>query len=393
VEVTRLRWSYDAGAAVTSPALLGDGTPVVGVDGTTNQLRSVNAANGTEKWKATLAKTGETSGQPATTAPSVGTQAIWVGSGDGRVYAVKPADGSLWGYCPAGAADAGMVFTPAVGKGIPEVAYAGNANGNILISTMPNGASHFKCDSKSSDHPIVAAPVLGKLGNTAYLYAGTADPGSPNTSYVEIFAIDSHDPTLLSHDAFNGPIHDDVPGPLAVRAGLAVALSATGSKGGIDFLNWTGSAFSYNPEVALTTAIPTTMALASGAVFAGTRASGIYSFDLGGSAWSLVPLASLSGAVTGLALGTGNTIYAVTSSGSVYALDGSGTTLWSRALGASQLDFPNIAPAASTNALPTLYAGSQEGKLYAVVVDADLDPSAPWPEAHHDPQNTGSAVP
>ena len=32
-----------------------------------------------------------------------------------------------------------------------------------------------------------------------------------------------------------------------------------------------------------------------------------------------------------------------------------------------------------------------DGKLYAVVVDGQLDVTAPWPKAFHDPRNTSNA--
>ncbi len=54
------------------------------------------------------------------------------------------------------------------------------------------------------------------------------------------------------------------------------------------------------------------------------------------------------------------------------------------------LSFPAVAPAAP-GGLPTAYAGSQDGKLYAVVVDGPLDATAPWPKAHHDLANTANA--
>jgi hypothetical protein len=79
-------------------------------------------------------------------------------------------------------------------------------------------------------------------------------------------------------------------------------------------------------------------------------------------------------------------------------VDATGKTVWSTAtevtppLGAVSLSFPAIAPAASADTLPTLYTGSADGKLYAVVVDSGLDTTSPWPKSHHDLRNTGNAA-
>ena len=43
--------------------------------------------------------------------------------------------------------------------------------------------------------------------------------------------------------------------------------------------------------------------------------------------------------------------------------------------------------------MSTAYVASASGKLFAVVVDGQLDASAPWPKAFHDPKNTNRAGP
>ena len=51
-------------------------------------------------------------------------------------------------------------------------------------------------------------------------------------------------------------------------------------------------------------------------------------------------------------------------------------------------------PAGQTGAaMSTAYVASANGKLFAVVVDGELDASAPWPKAFHDPKNTNRAGP
>jgi hypothetical protein len=93
---------------------------------------------------------------------------------------------------------------------------------------------------------------------------------------------------------------------------------------------------------------------------------------------------------------SGVVVYAVSATGALDAITDAGIVKWSvpeaSSLGSFPLTFPTIAPApAGSNTLPTLYVGSGEGKLYAVVVDKGLDPASPWPKSHHDIRNTGNA--
>ncbi|HEX7624632.1 MAG TPA: PQQ-binding-like beta-propeller repeat protein [Anaeromyxobacteraceae bacterium] len=119
-------------------------------------------------------------------------------------------------------------------------------------------------------------------------------------------------------------------------------------------------------------------------------------------AWSAT--ASLGAAVRGVAISApdvdGVVAYATTAQGQLHAVDKDGRTVWSTSaepapepLGVSALSFPTIAPAdgARAGSLPTLYAGSDDGHVYAVVVDTGLDPASPWPKAHRDLRNTSNA--
>ncbi|MFL5274468.1 MAG: hypothetical protein ACJ79E_20630 [Anaeromyxobacteraceae bacterium] len=86
-----------------------------------------------------------------------------------------------------------------------------------------------------------------------------------------------------------------------------------------------------------------------------------------------------------------------TNAGKVFALGDDGTTKWQATLpSATQLRAGNIftppsQPAGST--LSYAYFSSGNGRLFAVIVDGQLDASAPWPKAFHDPRNTNHAGP
>jgi len=60
-------------------------------------------------------------------------------------------------------------------------------------------------------------------------------------------------------------------------------------------------------------------------------------------------------------------------------------------LRAGNLFTPPSQPAGST--VSYAYFSSGNGRLFAVIVDGQLDATAPWPKAFHDPRNTNHAGP
>jgi hypothetical protein len=86
-----------------------------------------------------------------------------------------------------------------------------------------------------------------------------------------------------------------------------------------------------------------------------------------------------------------------TKTGVLYALDGSANEVWRTTLAsAAELRAGNIyTPPGQPpgTVLSTAYFSATNGKLYAVIVDGELDASAPWPKAFHDPRNTNRAGP
>jgi outer membrane protein assembly factor BamB len=86
-----------------------------------------------------------------------------------------------------------------------------------------------------------------------------------------------------------------------------------------------------------------------------------------------------------------------TSTGRLFAVrESDGGIAWSVKLSAAgaALQPANIytSPGQPAGAvMSTAYVSGADGKLYAVVVDGQLDTSAPWPKAFHDPRNTNNA--
>ena len=86
VQVTRLRWEYTAANALTVPAVMEDGTAVMGIANNSNQLLAVRP-DGTKAWSLTVGT------QAVKAAPAVGTRGVWSAGQDG-LLCVAALDGS-----------------------------------------------------------------------------------------------------------------------------------------------------------------------------------------------------------------------------------------------------------------------------------------------------------
>jgi hypothetical protein len=413
VTVTRLRWAYAAGAAVTSPAVMDDGTLVVGLSKKSSQLVGVKP-DGSQAWAATLeAKAG--AGGFVTSAPAVGKKAIWAGSDDGRLYAVSlTGSGPIAnGVCPdAGTtATAGHVFTPLVyqlpsASGVVPDEAAFDASGvvNQFFGLAPSAtACKVVAYSRTSSAHMTTAPVMTKEGFAAFLF----DNANQYFFYLAVFSASSAPGDLTYVDYYG---YDDwVVGVGLDSTGAVLAADHSGNViktfHNADATSWSKvwaavpGNVQYDPE--------TVVVSSADEPIIGGQLFGVGGVDRLTSAGRIVQgwpvsLGAGSSDVTGLALATvdavGVRMYATTSAGDLFALDQNGAVIWSTRSGSSQLlgtdslDFPAIAPPVSGQAMPTLYAGSADGHLYAVVVDSGLDPSSPWPKAHHDLRNTGNAM-
>ncbi len=388
VPVTRLRWVYDAKAdGISSPALNSDGQVLLGVAGTTDQLRSVGP-DGKELWRMTLG------GKGVDAAPSIGPNALWVGSEDGDLYGRK-LDGTLL-TCPAqGQRTPGSLFTPAIRLDPAEAAYTAGSAKN-LYGAAPAGC--FPSPASTGD-AVTTSPVIA--GGKVFVATSAATV----KHFTDALAQDGFEITPFG----DGVFCSDITVPMTVTADgkLVLACGIGQGKSQIHRIDPASGASSYLRTLPSKPA-ESIVILPGGDLAVGTNDGRLYRLTpptTGGSdpwtdAWSPPP--DLGAAVTGVLVATpeqggqGAVVYAVTESGTLHALNAQGATVWSTRddasspLGNFSLRFPTIAPA-QPGELPTLYVGSAEGKLYAVVVDTGLDASSPWPKSHHDLRNTGNA--
>lgn len=367
-KVSRLRWTYAAeGTAVTSPGVLVDGSVVAGVSATTNQLVALAAetlqVSGEVRWRLTVGS------GAITAAPSIGPTAIWVGSQDGRVYAVKH-DGSAI-LNGSGCNTSGAVQgAPALSGATPETAFAGSSAGRLYaVDAVALCAAGPLTDTFSS------APAVDGAGK---ILAATA------TATLRKYSFDG---AALVQD-WNAQVGVNVAAPVAVDAADGVWTGSQDAK-----LNRTTSSGSTSTVKTLGgSIIDSPVILAGGDVVVGDQAKVLHRYRPDGTQiWLDEPV--LDGpALAPLVLAGGDAAFLVpTRAGTLHAVSSDGKVIWSAALGQGALTEGNMyaVPGAATS---IAFFGSAEGKLYAVTVDGHLDAAAPWPKAHHDIRNTGNAA-
>jgi outer membrane protein assembly factor BamB len=379
--VTRLRWATDLRDAaqsalkVTGAAVRPNGDAVVG--GSDGKLHLVTSDG------MVLLPMGISS-FAISSAPSLGASTIWVGSDDGKLYGRVDAD-IIFG-CPASAA-VGSMFTPAVRLTPAESAYSGGSVGKLYGANVDR-----TCFTNTASTAALGASAIIA---TDKLYVLTSD--STLKRYTSTLGDDAWSVSTTSCA--------DVPAPMTYAAGsIFFACGIAGQKAEIHQVDVSTAT---NSLLATLSSKPSASAVILGSdLLLGTNDGKLHRLTPPGAGsgawtdlWSALP--ALSSSVRGVLVaeqdGDGVVAYAVTGDGQLHALDADGHARWSTTgetpspLGISPLTFPTIAPATSASQLPTLYVGSDDGHLYAVVVDSALDPSSPWPKSHHDVRNTGNA--
>jgi outer membrane protein assembly factor BamB len=247
------------------------------------------------------------------------------------------------------------------------------------------------------------------------VFAPKTDVATQTLGYLELYTPDSATPTSLV------PIQPLAQAQFAVGSRITASLVieqggsvlAATQDGAIHRVSKTGTTWG---EVALGSALPqpgVSLAIAQqGELVVGTRegANGGSVHRLrpadGSPVWASPTTLDSSASVKGLLLAvtettgiaSGAVIYATTSKGDLFALDADGQVVWKTQgvlpapLGSESLEFPTVSRVADAAGFFTLYVGSTNGKLYAVIVDTGLDTTAPWPKAHHDLGNTNNAA-
>jgi len=325
-----LKWTFATGNNIFSaPSMAVDGTIYFG--SYDNNLYALNP-NGTKKWAFT------TGGQIEST-PAIGADGtIYVESDN--IYAINPDGTRKW------------VFTSAYGgSSSPAIASDGTiyigSNDDCLYALNPNGTNKWTFHTTDS---VESSPAVGADGT---IYVGAADhhfyainpDGSPKWSFLSAGLVSSSpsigvDGTiyLWQEDgklyAFNsdGSVKWTCAGITSSNNWYSLAIGADGTiySGSTD-----GSLYAINPN--------------------GTKKWAFSPFAPGGTYFAANPVIGADGTIyISLAFGNKSTgVYY----GSQYAVNPNGTQKWAFASGGW---FPSI------GADGTIYAGSTDGKLYAI---------------------------
>ncbi len=345
------KWHFQTGDWIwSSPALASDGTIYVGsLDGKVYAI----TPQGQKKWE--FATGSYVYASPAVAADGT----IYVGSRDFQLYALNPDGTKKWEFAgsvdssPALAQD-GTIYigsTPAtVSTGstpTPGEIYALNPDGSPKWAFMTNG-------------PIWSSAAIAATGN---IYVGCRD--------YNLYAID---PTgyPLWHVATSGQVNSS---------------PAIGSDGTIYVGSADHNLYAIQPDgspkwhFTATDAIDASPAIAAdGTIYAGSSDGHLYAIDPQGSLkWAFAAAGPIDSSP---AIGSDGTIYVGSADGKVYAIKPDGSPAWSFATGGPI----NSSPVLASDG--TLYVGSDDGRLYALRAFTGAA-SSPWPMFRRDLTHTG----
>jgi outer membrane protein assembly factor BamB len=368
-EIGQLKWTFNAGGAVSSCAAIGlDGTVYIA----SGKLYALDGATGAQLWASTAA------GFFSPIAGPDGT--IYVRADGGRVHALDGATGAQKWSCTAG----GSSF---LALGTDGTVYGSDEQGNVYALNGVAGTTKWAVSTKG-DLAVCCyhgAPAIGADGTvyvgpitSLHLYAGWPIGAT-------VYALDSAtgktkwagDAGVLGGDGFlaigaDGTVYTKgcVGDPYDCTMTLYALDGATGAQ------KW-----SFATGGGLSPAVIGD----DGTVYLGSSGSdGSTFYALNGTTGSLKWSSAIGSAIRCTpALAADGTVYLGTSDGKVWALDG--------ASGSPQWTFGDAGEICSLAIASdgTVFAGSTNGKVYAVQGSAGLANGA-WPKFQHDAQNTGA---
>jgi hypothetical protein len=369
--VTRLRWAYDAAAPISAPAVMADGTVILGLSKLSLQILAVRR-DGTKAWETTPGS------RFITATPTVGDRAIWVND-DRTVYAIDPISAVTLSGVGVAMDVPTTAWLATRSEPTKEWAFVGSGTGRIgAASTV---ASEYARSGLGD--PCTTGPVTSADGNTIYV-AATA-------SLVSTLRAFSFDGAFTPKWSAN--IGMNVTAPLAVDDLGRIWAGSQDAK----LTRTTPSGLTGDPVVVATltgSATDSPVLLAGGDVVIGDLSGVLHRFTSAGvQVWASPP--NLEAAVLApLVLSGGDAQFVVpTKAGRVYAVRSDGSPMWFGNLDGTELRAGNIytAPGQQGSVVSTAYFSGANGKLYAIIVDGALDAAAPWPKAFHDPRNTNRA--
>lgn len=399
VKVTRYRWAVTVGNSVKA-------TPAVGTQGvvyvatadsaSSGKVISLNSADGTLIYSS--ANVGQIVASPAVGAFDGANEWVYFGSASAPFFLTGlqgPAGTSTYS-CASGAGIFGAVAiapTTPLGTAFESVMAISNSSPVALLTARPPAAGAAQCDTTSAG------------GNTSF-------PGSVVTDGVSLYFGDSGgDVRAFTFSSHWNPIAIWSNNNYAAVGGTPISglainsssvIGSVKSKGVFQLARSDGTLTGHAPSTG-TPSDPGSVAIANGgAVYLGNGD------DAAPVLIRVIPSTSIvtsavptHGPVTAApALGKDGLVYTLSKAGALEVWDAALHSQWTAQLSSSgafsaspNLDCSRDA-AGGTAAHPgTLYAASEGGILYSIIVDSHgLDPSAPWPKYQHDARNTGNST-
>ncbi|MBM3822127.1 MAG: tandem-95 repeat protein [Verrucomicrobia bacterium] len=316
---------------------------------------------------------------------------VYVGSNDGKVYALSPFGQKRWEF----ATGAAVVSSPAVGEG---VLYVGSQDGG-LYALQTNGVLRWRFEAGSA---IDSSPAIGRDGtvyvgdNNNRLHAVKSDGtarwsvavggliySSPAVGADGRVYFGAYDHRLYAVDAEGNVLWQFQTG------GVVASSPAIGSDGTV----YVGSAdkrlYAVRPDGTRRWQYVSSAAIsgspvvgADGGVYFGTEDGRLVALTSEGTRrWEFVTGGPIYGAPV---LGNDGTVYVAAFDSKLYAMNANGTRRWEFATGGPLY----AAPALDRGGV--LYLGSYDGKVYAIRGTTGLA-DTPWAMFHRDAAHTGRA--
>jgi hypothetical protein len=325
-QTNAIRWTCATGNWVqSSPAIGPGGTVYVGSDD--GKLYALDPADGAPKW--TYAAGGAVASSPAVAADGT----VYVGSDDGNVYALDPADGSVKWMCATGGP---VRSSPAIGP--DGSVYIGSEDYKVYALSPADGRVKW---SYATANYVLSSPAIAADGT---VYVGSLDGN--------LYALDSADGGVKwIHHTGN-----------FVDASPAVGPDGTVYVGSADHNVYALSAADGSVEwwFATLDRVESSAAVGpDGTVYVGSDDGKVYALNSvdGGLKWEYQTGIDVESSP---ALGADGTVYVGSRSFKVYALNSwDGSVKWEYATGENVFSSPAV------GANGTVYVGSDDGKLYA----------------------------
>ena len=356
------KWSFKTGDWIgSSPAISSDGTIYIGSgDG---YLYAINP-NGTQKWSF---KTGDS----ILSSPTIGSDGtIYVGSYDNYLYAISPNGSKKWSFKTGDLVGS----SPTIGS--DGTIYVGSADG-YLYAVNPNGTEKWSFPTGDS---IISSAAIGSDGTIYvgsldyYLYAinpnGTEKWSFPTGLYIGSSPAIGSDGTIYvgSTDGYLYAINPDGTQKWSFKTGNGIASPTIFDSSGFQTGNWIGS----SPTIG-----------SDGTIYVGSGDNSLYAINPNGSKkWSFKTGNLI---ISSPAIGSDGTIYVGSYDHYLYAINPNGSKKWS---------FKTVHVILSSPAIGsdgTIYIGSGDNSLYALYSNSHGFAGSAWPMFLHDVMHTGRA--